>query len=348
MSRKMLNNTYISMLCSELAMLLDAGLTLSDSIQILIDDEPSKDGRKVLVGLLESLESGESFSKSLKTSSHFPQYMIQMVEIGELTGHIAETLTALSEYYERQVRLAATIKNSILYPAVLFALVIIVVLVLIIQVLPIFNDVFGRLGVQMTPLATSLMQFGQWLGNVSFVIAIIFASLFVVAFLTFVIPGLRKSLFKCLSNTFGHKGIWGKVSTSRFVFAMRLASASGLDIDDAINAALSVCGCPKSADSKQTRCGELLNKGKTLADALTEISLLSPADGRMLSIGDRSGKINDALAEIARRSDIRLHDDIDRIVSKIEPTLVVLSSVIVGIILLSVMLPLMTIMTTLG
>ena len=348
MSRKMLNNTYISMLCSELAMLLDAGLTISDSIQVLIDDEPDKEGKIVLTGLLESLENGESFSSALKTSGHFPRYMIHMVEVGELTGHIVEALLALSEYYERQARLATTIKNSVLYPAILLVLMIVVVVILIVQVLPIFNDVFSRLGAQMSPLATNLMRFGQWLGNVSFVIAIIFAVIFVVVFLMFVIPSLRKSVFKCLSNTFGHRGIFDKVSTSRFIFAMRLASASGLDINDAINAASSVSGGSKSIDRKHKRCVELLAQGRTLADALTESGILSPSDGKMLSIGDRSGKIDDALAEIARRSDIRTHDEIDRVVSKIEPTLVVLSSAMVGVILLSVMLPLMGIMTALG
>ena len=68
----------------------------------------------------------------------------------------------------------------------------------------------------------------------------------------------------------------------------------------------------------------------------------------MLSIGNRSGKADMAMAEIARRSDLDVQDNIDRIVSRIEPALVIISSVVVGVILLSVMLPLMGIMTSLG
>ena len=68
----------------------------------------------------------------------------------------------------------------------------------------------------------------------------------------------------------------------------------------------------------------------------------------MLSIGSRSGKSDAAIAEIARRSDLDVRDSIDRIVGRIEPTLVIVSSIIVGIILLSVMLPLMGIMTSIG
>ena len=348
MSRKLLNSNYLSMLCSELSMLLDAGLTIGESVQVLIDDEPDKEGKAVLTGLLGSLEEGLSFSSAMKASDNFPRYMIHMVEVGELTGRVVETLVALSEYYERQVRLATTIKSSILYPAILLILMIVVVLILIVNVLPIFNDVFSRLGAQMSPLAINLMRFGEWLGNASVIIAIIISVIIVIALLTFIIPAMRKALTKCLSDTFGHKGIFNNVSTSRFVFAMRLAMASGLDINEAINAASTVSGDSKVITQKHNKCVELLNDGKSLSEALTEAKILSPQDGKMLAIGAKSGKSDEAMAEIARRTDIRTHDNIDKLVSKIEPTLVVLSSAMVGIILLSVMLPLMGIMTALG
>ena len=348
MSRKLLNNNYLSMLCAELAMLLDAGLTIADCVQILIDDEPDKQGKMLLHEILNSLLDGETFSTALKASSHFPHYMIHMIEVGEKTGRVVETLKALSEYYERQTRLAVTIKNSVLYPAVLLILMIAVVLILIVQVLPIFNEVFSRLGTQMSPLAINLMRFGGWLGDASVVIATVFAALFILIALLFIIPALRKSIAKCLLNTFGHKGVFGKVSASRFVFAMRLAMASGLEITEAIDAAAVVSGGSKTVDAKHQKCISLLKDGNPLSDALTISGILTPQEGKMLTIGARSGKSDEAMAEIARRSDISARENIDRIVARIEPTLVVVSSAIVGIILLSVMLPLMGIMSALG
>ena len=348
MSRKILNNNYLSMLCAELAMLLDAGMTIADCVQILIDDEPDKKGKEVLQTLLNSLDDGHTLSTSLKNSTHFPSYMIHMVEVGEKTGRVVETLKALSEYYERQIRLAVTIKNSILYPAVLLVLMIVVVLILIIQVLPIFNEVFSRLGTQMSPLAINLMQFGDWLGNAAITIATVFAALFVLLALMFIIPALRKGIGRCLANTFGHRGVFGKVAASRFVFAMRLAMASGLEITEAINTAAAVSAGSKAVENKHKKCIKLIEDGNPLSDSLTVSGILTPQEGKMLTIGARSGKSDEAMAEIARRSDINARESIDRIVARIEPTLVVVSSAIVGIILLSVMLPLMGIMTALG
>ena len=343
-----MTNTYLSMLCSELAMLLDAGLTVSDSLHVLKEDESNKDGKAIMQGLIDSLEQGAPFSAALKVSGLFPRYMVHTVEIGEKTGRLVETLNALSEYYERQVRLSVTIKNSVLYPAILLVLMIAVVLILIVQVLPIFNDVFSRLGTQMSPVAVSLMKFGGWLGDASIVIAAIFGAIFVLIILIWALPNLRKALSKAFSDRWGGRGIFGKLASSRFVFAMTLAMASGLDTAEAIGVAAGISGGSKAVDEKHAECMKMLDSGSSLSEALCGSGILSLQDGKMLSIGARSGKADIAMAEIARRSDLDVRDSIDRIVGRIEPTLVIISSVVVGVILLSVMLPLMGIMTAIG
>jgi len=336
------------MFCAELAMLLDAGLSISDSVQVIGEDEHSKEARTIMNRLFDSLMLGNQFATALKEASVFPKYMIHMVEIGEKTGRLVQTLTALSEYYERQTRLRITIKNSVLYPAILLVLMIVVVLILIVQVLPIFNDIFGRLGTQMDPFAVRLMEFGGWLGNAAIGIAIVFGVIFVLILVMFLVPAIRKALAQFFANKWGNRGVFGKIASSRFVFAMSLGMASGLDTAESINIASAVSGGSKAVDSMHKRCVGLLESGKTLSESLSESGILSKQDSKMLSVGSVSGKADIAIAEIARRSDVEVRDSIDRVVSRVEPTLVILSSVIVGVILLSVMLPLMGIMTSIG
>jgi len=336
------------MFCTELAMLLDAGLTISDSIQIIQEDESSKEAKAILQTIYDSLMLGKPFSAAMKEAAVFPSYMVQMVEVGEKTGRLVQTLTALSEYYERQTRLSVTIKNSVLYPAVLLILMIVVVLILIVQVLPIFNDIFSRLGTQMDPLAIRLMQFGGWLGNAAVGIAIFFSAIFVLLFIMWIVPAIRKGIARAFSNQWGSHGIFGKIASSRYVFALTLAMASGLDTAESIDLAAAVSGGSKAVDNKHKKCAALLDSGSTLSEALSGAGILSKQDSKMLSVGSVSGKADLAMAEIARRSDIDVRDNIDRIVGRIEPTLVILSSIVVGVILLSVMLPLMGIMTSIG
>jgi len=348
MKAKTLNNTYLSMLCSELAMLLDAGLTLSDSVQVIQDDDSGKEARAIMQSLYDTLMLGKPFSIALKEAVVFPKYMVHMIEIGEKTGRLVQTLNALSEYYERQTRLSVTIKSSVLYPIVLLVLMIVVVLILIVQVLPIFNDIFSRLGTQMDPFAVRLMEFGGWLGNAAVGIALLVSAIFILILIMLIVPAIRRGISKAFANRFGSRGILGKIASSRFIFAMTLGMASGLDTTESISIASAVSGGSKAVDNMHKKCVQLLEAGMTLSESLCISGILSTQDGRMLSVGTTSGKADLAMAEIARRSDIDVRDTIDRIVGRVEPTLVIVSSVIIGVILLSVMLPLMGIMSSIG
>jgi len=192
------------------------------------------------------------------------------------------------------------------------------------------------------------MQFGEWLGNAAIGIAILFSAVFVLIFIMWLVPVIRRGIAQAFANRFGSRGIFGKIASSRFVFAMTLGMASGLDTTESISIASAVSGGSKSVDEMHKKCASLLESGKTLSESLCGSGILSQQDGKMLSVGSVSGKADLAMAEIARRSDVDVRDSIDRIVGRVEPTLVILSSVIVGVILLSVMLPLMGIMTSIG
>jgi type IV pilus assembly protein PilC len=151
-----------------------------------------------------------------------------------------------------------------------------------------------------------------------------------------------------LRNTFGAKGIFGRVASLHFVSAMALGVASGLTVEDSVSLSASINTGTKSLNKKYENCIALLRSGKSLSEAMREAQILSPRDGRLLSLGERSGMNEFAMAEIARRCDRAVQDEIDTLVARIEPTLVIVTSVIVGVILLSVMMPLMGIMTTIG
>jgi type IV pilus assembly protein PilC len=329
-------------------MLLQAGITLSDGMLMLLDDEADEDGKMVLQSLLEPLETGKPLSSALQQSGYFPRYMVSMAETGEKTGRLSETFAALAAHYDRQERLAISIKNATLYPAILLVMMTAVILILIIYVLPIFNDVFGRLGNRMSPLATGFIQFGRLIGNGATVFAVIFGIGLLIAAVLAVIPTLRKGVSDAIKNKLGGRGLYGDITSSRFVSAVALSLASGLDNEEAVIMASGISGGIQSIDVKNALCIEKLRSGSTLSEAMRDAGIISARDSRMFSLGIRSGMADSAIAEIAKRKDRNTQDRIEGIVARIEPTLVIITSVIVGIILLSVMLPLMGIMTSIG
>lgn len=345
---KTLSNSYMTSFCMELSMLLNAGISPLDTILMLIDDERDKDGKAVLNSLLPPLEEGLPLSTALKESKYFPNYMVFMLEAGETTGRQTEALRALAAHYERQERISVAVKNAVLYPSVLLVLMVAVVLILIIRVLPIFNDVFGRMGSQMSPLAQSLLGFGGALSNASAVIAVVFGAVFVVGFVSWLVPPVRLFLTRAFKNAFGGKGLMGELAASRFASVMALGIASGLETDKAVEMASVLSGGAKAIDKKHKKCIEMLLSGEPLADAMFDAGIFNTRNTRMLALGAKSGMTDLAMAEIAERSGREVQDGIDRLIGKIEPTLVIITSVIIGVILFSVMLPLMGIMTSIG
>jgi len=343
-----LTATYLSTLCLEFYMLLNAGITIHHGVEIMLEDEPDKDAKKVLQALSDALDGGNTLATALTETALFPSYMTQMVAVGEQTGRLADTLQALSAHYERQDRLAMAIKSATVYPAILFVMMIAVVMILIVQVLPIFNDVLGRMGAQMSPLAAQLLGFGAWFRGASVVIAVVALVVFVVLAVAWVVPAIREQLATVFRQNFAHKGIFGRVAALRFMSSLSLAISSGLNIEDSIELASTLTNDSPMLASKSEQCRSLLNEGNNLADALRQSGILSVRDGRLLALGDQSGMTDNTMAEIVRRSDTSVQDEIARLVGRIEPTLVIFTSVVVGIILLSVMLPLIGIMTSIG
>ena len=343
-----LENSYLSTFCMELHILMQSGITFGDGFLMMQDDEASKEGKDLLRKLIYSTEKGIPLSAALQEAGCFPRYMISMVEVGETTGRLSETLKALSEYYDKQDRLALSIKNAVLYPAILLVMMMAVVIILIVKVLPMFNDTFEQLGTEMSDMAKTLMRFGGWLENVAAGAAIIVGVIIVVAFIVWMSPVLRKGLTDTIRNILGARGLFGEIASAHFTSAMTLALASGLDSEKAVEMAAAVSGGVKAVDAKNQKCLDALRGGATLSDALRSSEIISARDSRMLSLGSRSGTTDAVIFDIARRADRNVQDGIDHVVSRIEPTLVIITSVIVGVILFSVMMPLMGIMNSIG
>ena len=159
---------------------------------------------------------------------------------------------------------------------------------------------------------------------------------------TFPMAALRKCRFE-----FGESvlvmvmGVLGQLAVSRFASAMSMATASGLSMDESVELAAKLCGGAKEIDEKTAKCRADIENGESPADALSSCGLFSSRDCRLIKLSERTGSLPDTLEDLAARQEEESLRRIDRAVGAIEPAIVVLTSALAGIILLSVMLPLM-------
>lgn len=342
---KTISNELTASLTLELSMLLHAGIGIGDALALL-EDKDEYSG--ILSGMAEKADSGSSLSECMRESGRFPVYVCGLIAVGERSGRTEEALRALSAYYERRVRLNRRVRSAILYPALMLVLMLIVIGVLLVKVLPIFNDVYASLGGRLSGVAGGLLTIGRGLDKIMPVLWVILALIVIFLALFAAAGSFRDKILGVWRRRRGDKGVFRLMNTSRIVQSLAMGLSSGLQPEEALELAADLLSDIPAAKKRCLDCREKLDGGASLSDAMRESGLLSASLCRLLELGQRSGTMDATLDKIAADLYEDSENAIDSLVSRIEPALVLVCSLLVGLILLSVMLPLMHIMSAIG
>lgn len=348
MKRLRVPTQYLPVFCRELYQLVRSGIPLADGLGMLRDDETDPDTRSWLETLCRSTEEGQPLASALRESGAFPAYMTDMVSLAEQTGRLEDVLLSLQRHYDRQIRMSADIRGAVTVPVTLFAVMVAVVILLVTQVLPVFDKVFAQLGVRMGAVATGMMNAGAVLAKAGTGIAAVLVILAAAALAVALVPALREKFTVWFRRRFGGRGILGQMAVSRFASSMSMAVASGLSMEESVELSAKLCGGAREIDEKTEQCRKDIESGGSPADALAKSGLFSSRDCRLLKLAEQTGSLPDTLEDLAQRQEEESVRRIDRTVGAIEPAIVVITSALAGVILLSVMLPLMGLLSTIG
>ena len=339
---------YLPIFCRELHQLVRTGIPLAEGLTMLREDETDPDTRSWLEALCRSTEEGLPLASALRETGAFPAYMTDMVSLAEETGRLEDVLLSLQRHYDRQLRMAADIRGAVAVPVTLFAVMVAVVILLVTQVLPVFDRVFAQLGVRMGAVATGMMNAGAVLAKAGTGIAVVLVAAAAAALVVALVPALREKFAAGFRRSFGGRGILGQMAAARFASSMSMAVASGLSMEESVALSAKLCGGAKEIDEKTERCRKEVEEGGSPADALAGSGLFSGRDCRLLKLAEQTGSLPDTLEDLAQRQEEESLRRIDRTVGAIEPAIVVITSALAGVILLSVMLPLMGLLSTIG
>lgn len=335
--KRKFTNIELSFFCNQLAMILSSGISSIEGFTMMMEETENEEEKEILESILSSLNEGKNLHESLTETALFPLYLLQMVKIGEETGKLDDVFSSLSQHYQREDSIKNSVRHALLYPALMTAMMILVILVLLLKVLPIFNQVFIQLGSEMTGFAGVLVSLGNQLSK--YLLPVI-ALLLLAVFMAFYF-GKRYAYRIPLI-----KDIYEKIAACRFASGMALSLSSGLNPDLCMEL---VCDLNEDAvfAQKLNKCKAYMTEGEDLSKALISARIFSGLYARMASIGSKSGTMDVVMQQIAENYQEEVDNRINQILAVIEPTLVVMISLIVGVILLSVMFPLIGIMSAL-
>ena len=347
MKNHTLSSEELASFCSQIAILLHAGITPVEGIRILLSDTEDPDSKKLLQQISDEISKGHNFSESLEIVGVFPPYLLSTINLGEEAGSIDDVMSSLADYYERETEIADSIKSAITYPLIMIGMMFVIIIILITKVLPIFNQVFTQLGSEITGFAASLMHLGATINNYSILFGGILVALFLIYLFFSKTEVGRKSWHKFSSNFFLTKKFNEEIAIGRFAGGMALAISTGLDTFSGLDLAKGLVE-NKNISAKIDICRKAIEKGDSLAEGLKEAAIFSNVNNRMIAVGVKTGETDVIMKKIADEYEKKSEKKMGDIVSVIEPTLVIVLSVIVGLILLSVILPSMGIMANLG
>lgn len=345
--KRKLSNTEISSFCDQTALILSAGITPVEGMRILLSDTEDAQGRKIISEILEICERGEPFSKALAHTGVFPDYAVNMVTVGEESGKTDEVMRALSEYYAKEEMIADSLKSAVRYPLIMIAMMLIVILVLITKVLPIFNQVFIQLGSEITGFSRSLLLLGTHIRNYSIALIAVLAVLVLTALLAAKTARGKKLTRRLLANFPLTRSFFDNMAAGRFANGMALTLSSGLDTYQSLDMVSELVD-HRSMVQKITNCKAYIEGGDNFSDAVAKAGIFSNLHAKMIAVGFRTGNVDVVMNKISENYEKETSDRIYAIIAVLEPTLVIILSLIVGLILLSVILPLMGIMTSIG
>lgn len=333
--------------CKQVAMVLKSGISLDEGVYMLLEEVEDKRTKEVLEKMDEMLKDNETLHNAMKETGAFPQYLLSMVHIGEKSGKLEEVLEAMVVYYERESSMKESIHNVIAYPMIMFAMIAVILLVLVLKILPMFQNVFRNLNVDVASSSSRVMRVGMVTGEVVAIVALIILVVVAGLLLWYHTDSGEKVLKKWSGSFFATKKTARLMAIGKFVSSMSVMISSGMDPEESLDMAREVVEGTK-VQKKVEKCYEGVKERKSLAESLRESKLVTGMQGRMLGVAEKSGLTEEVLNDISRQYDEQITGQLSSMCTKLETTLVLSLSLIVGAILISIMLPLVSIITAIG
>ena len=349
MSKKKLDELGVSAFCESMAMMMQSGIQTDEAVYLLQSEHGSSKGvlAKGLAVMKDKVDEGCGLAAAMRESGIFPDYALKMIEAGESSGRQEEILFRLSDYYADQKTIAEKLRGALTYPAAMLVLIIAVLAVMLAMVLPAFTSVYDTLT---GSLAASSYRYVYWAYAICWV-ALVVMLVLAAALLTGIAlwkSGKRGAVEAFLRKNKLCASILESMGMFRFISALGTFLASGDMQDNAMEKSMPMADYAPVEEKLQRCLKRMDEEGRSIAQTAYDEDLFEPVYGRMLLAGERSGNMERVLDRLTQLLKQKCSNLVDRLVGVVDPLLSGVLMFTVGLSLLSVMLPLIGMMNSVG
>jgi type IV pilus assembly protein PilC len=333
----------------QFSVMIDAGLPLVQCLEILAGQQENKSFQKVLNGVRGSVEGGATLSTSMKQYDKiFDPLYYNMVEAGETGGILDTILQRLSTYIEKNVKLKRAVKSAMIYPVSVLSIAALVITLLLWKVVPIFVSLFNGLEVEL-PLPTRIViALSNFVGSIYGLGILVFAILAGVALkIWYGTPQGRIVLDHVLLKIPMVGILLRKIAVARFTRTLGTLISSGVPILEGLDITARTSG-NAVVERAITQTRKAVEAGRSLVDPLKETDVFPGMVTQMIGVGEQTGAMDAMLQKIADFYEDEVDAAVKDLLTALEPMMIVFLGVVVGGIVISMYLPLFSLINKLS
>ncbi len=330
-----LKNKELLIFCKNISILLNSGQDITKTLNIL-KEQSSKNLEKVINEITTSINDGNSISESFEKTNSFSYYFINLIKSGEKSGNISDTFKNLALFYEKEAKISSKIKSSIAYPIILLLLIIFVTIFVVLYFVPKYREFYEYSNVKAPKTLDFLFRFSLFIKS-NYIIIIFFILLILFCLYIFRFRLNLKERIDFL-KIYLFKNIFLNQAIIRFTDTLLSLIKSGVNIIDAINLSSLVVNnlylINKISISK-----DLLQKGNSLSYSMDKCSIFPNTIISLIKIGEESGNLEQSLQTINKFYTEEFELSIDKFIKNIEPTLIIISGLMVFMFVIVMIVP---------
>jgi type IV pilus assembly protein PilC len=325
----------------QFSVMIDAGLPLVQCLEILAGQQENKTFQKILNNTRASVEGGATLSASMKLHEKvFDPLYYNMVEAGETGGILDTILQRLAQYIEKNVKLKRAVKSAMIYPIAVLSIAAGVIVLLLWKVVPIFTTLFNGLGADL-PLPTRIViALSNFVGSVYglIILAFIVGAIFALKF-WYATPTGRMALDQVMLKLPVVGIVLRKIAVARFTRTLGTLISSGVPILEGLDITARTSGnAVVERAISQTR--KAVEAGRSLVEPLKETEVFPGMVTQMIGVGEQTGAMDAMLSKIADFYEDEVDAAVKDMLTAIEPIMIVFLGVVVGGVVISMYLPL--------
>ena len=334
----------------QLSTMIDAGLPLVRGLDIIATQHSNQKFKQIIVKVKEDVEAGSTFADALsKHPKVFGNLYVQLIKAGETGGVLDIILQRLADYLEKMDTIKRKIKGAMVYPSIVISVAVMVLAIVIIFVVPVFAEMFKDMGTTLPALTQLVVDVSYFTRhNILYIIAAIAIIIFFIGFLYDRSIKVRRLFDAFLLRTWLIGPLLLKTIIARFCRTLATLTAGGIAILDGLEITAKASG-NMITEEAILDARKAVTEGQTLAEPLaTRPKLFPPMVVQMISVGEQTGALEDMLNKIADFYEEEVDIAVASLLSALEPIMITFLGATVGVIVVSMYLPMFKLISTLA